>query len=78
MHHIKKTPKHYPSEIVLKNLFNMCAFSLKNFDLPIISLSLTDWSNSSNDVLFFGFYLDAMPRRVQQGQQYLTKLQGAT
>ena len=56
----------------------MCAFSLKNFDLPIISLSLTDWSNSSNDVLFFGFYLDTMPRRVQQGQQYLTKLQGAT
>ena len=37
------------------HLFNMCATSLKNVNLIIIFLSLTDWANLSNDLLFFGF-----------------------
>ena len=41
----------------LKNSFNMCATSLKNVNLIIISLSLTDWANLSNDLLFFGLLL---------------------
>ena len=36
----------------------MCATSFENVNLIIISLSLTDWANLSNDLLFCGLLLE--------------------
>ena len=57
MRHIKKGTIGLSAKNGLKNSFNMCKTSFKNVNLVIICLSLTDWANLSNDLLFFGLLL---------------------
>ena len=57
MRHIKKGTIGLSAKNGLKNSFNMCKTSFKNVNLVIIYLSLTDWANLSNDLLFFGLLL---------------------